>query len=459
MVMGEGPARDEVKHGYPFAGVSGAELDIQYLPLAGLDRSQVHVTNASRCPFPGFRNPTVEEARECSRTHLGEELNAVRPEVVVTLGVVAAQMFTYPEMGRPLDMEMHHGIPQWGEYETWAGWVVPIYHPAAGMRQSRIASMIREDFKLLGKLLPGLVSKRYQPPRDPHPEPDYRVIEDVADLSDTLIEPYGDYDLGPAIDTEDDGRYPALDPAPFSLQYSIRPGTGYMVMASNTHVLREIREWLHDRVPRPHTLYHNAPHDLAVLGRMGITAAAGLPFTDTMGMAYRLGVQQGLKALAYRHCAMSMVAFEDVVLPASQKALMEYVARVLSEIQSEHMHDHYIKSGKRKGEKEPRWNDDHSTISRAAYSRFNALLRDYTAHKFPPTDKAPWDRMDEWDATHLRVAEYCVGTPVPYPSIHWVPRHLAVWYACRDADATLRVYPELRSLCSQMSQTLKGEQE
>ena len=49
MVLGEAPAREEVKLGYPFAGPAGKELD-SWFSAANIDRKEVYITNASLEP-------------------------------------------------------------------------------------------------------------------------------------------------------------------------------------------------------------------------------------------------------------------------------------------------------------------------------------------------------------------------------------------------------------------------
>ena len=51
MLMGEGPARDEDRVRRNFYGRADQEFDMHYLPLAGLVRGEVYVTNAARAQY------------------------------------------------------------------------------------------------------------------------------------------------------------------------------------------------------------------------------------------------------------------------------------------------------------------------------------------------------------------------------------------------------------------------
>lgn len=156
LVIGEGPARMELRYGYPFAGDSGDELSDTYLPLAGLRRHNVRVTNARLCCDPSYLNPTKDEAFICSTHHLGLELRHTEPQVIVTLGAVAASLFGIT------NLDHSHGIPTQGQFEHWSGWVYPIFHPAQGIRVPSLITRIRTDFLHLGACLPALLDGTYE---------------------------------------------------------------------------------------------------------------------------------------------------------------------------------------------------------------------------------------------------------------------------------------------------------
>ena len=89
LFVGEAPGQQEDQQGEPFVGRSGDILD-EALADAGLLREDVRITNCVRCRPPENRDPTAEELDNC-RGYLDREIEAVDPELIVTLGKVPSQ--------------------------------------------------------------------------------------------------------------------------------------------------------------------------------------------------------------------------------------------------------------------------------------------------------------------------------------------------------------------------------
>jgi uracil-DNA glycosylase len=98
MLVGEQPGDMEDRKGRPFVGPAGRILD-EALVQAGIDRSEVYVTNAvkhfkwtpaERGKRRIHKKPRQSEIQAC-RPWLDPELAAIRPEVLVCLGATAAQ--------------------------------------------------------------------------------------------------------------------------------------------------------------------------------------------------------------------------------------------------------------------------------------------------------------------------------------------------------------------------------
>jgi DNA polymerase len=101
VLVGEQPGDQEDLAGRPFVGPAGRVLD-DALKEAGVDRSAVYVTNAVKhfkWKPRGKRRihdkPNRTEVVACHRW-LEAEIEAVQPELVVTLGAVAAQSIFGP---------------------------------------------------------------------------------------------------------------------------------------------------------------------------------------------------------------------------------------------------------------------------------------------------------------------------------------------------------------------------
>lgn len=89
LFVGEAPGAREDAQGEPFVGRSGDVLT-EALRDRGLARGDVRITNCIRCRPPENRNPTAEELENC-RQYLEREIDAVDPEVVVTLGKIPSE--------------------------------------------------------------------------------------------------------------------------------------------------------------------------------------------------------------------------------------------------------------------------------------------------------------------------------------------------------------------------------
>jgi uracil-DNA glycosylase len=131
MMVGEQPGDREDIEGAPFVGPAGRVLD-KALGRAGIDRSEVYVTNAVkhfRFEREGKRRihktPGVTHIRAC-RHWLDGELAAVRPSALATLGAVAAKAL----LGSGFRISK-----QRGEVLEWEGYrLVPTVHPSAILR-------------------------------------------------------------------------------------------------------------------------------------------------------------------------------------------------------------------------------------------------------------------------------------------------------------------------------------
>jgi uracil-DNA glycosylase len=96
VLVGEQPGNDEDLTGKPFVGPAGRVLD-QALQEAGIDRSEVYVTNVvkhfkwePRGKRRIHKKPNVGETEAC-RPWIEAEIAVIKPEVVVCLGATAAQ--------------------------------------------------------------------------------------------------------------------------------------------------------------------------------------------------------------------------------------------------------------------------------------------------------------------------------------------------------------------------------
>jgi len=148
MIVGEAPGRQEDLLGRPFVGRAGRLLD-ELLASVGLRRDDLYVTNVikDRATTPTTpahdRPPTAAEIAACA-SWLREEMDVVRPRIVVTLGRFALASFL-PH----LQIKDVHGRPQrWGDIA-----VLPLYHPSYALHSPGVRPMLFADIRALAPLL------------------------------------------------------------------------------------------------------------------------------------------------------------------------------------------------------------------------------------------------------------------------------------------------------------------
>ena len=110
MFVGEQPGDREDIEGKPFVGPAGRVLDAA-LEEAGIDRSQVYVTNAVKhfkwkpqAKRRLHQKPNAAEVNAC-RPWLDAEIAAVKPHLLVLLGATAAQAL----LGRDFRVSLQRG--------------------------------------------------------------------------------------------------------------------------------------------------------------------------------------------------------------------------------------------------------------------------------------------------------------------------------------------------------------
>jgi uracil-DNA glycosylase len=150
MVVGEGPGETEDKLGRPFVGRAGELLDKMLLAI-GLPRESVYICNTVKCRPTldtgqrlANRAPTPEEMRNC-RPYLDEQIEIIRPRVILALGAPAAKSF----MGERFSITKQRG--QWFEGPGGIP-VIASFHPAYVLRQTggemnEVKRLVWEDLK------------------------------------------------------------------------------------------------------------------------------------------------------------------------------------------------------------------------------------------------------------------------------------------------------------------------
>ena len=95
MFVGEAPGADEDAQGEPFVGRAG-QLLTKIIRAMGFPREEVYIANVLKCrpdvPAGSFGNrpPTPREMQTC-RPYLMEQIDIIKPKVIVALGAVAVE--------------------------------------------------------------------------------------------------------------------------------------------------------------------------------------------------------------------------------------------------------------------------------------------------------------------------------------------------------------------------------
>lgn len=142
MFVGEAPGFHEDRQGRPFVGAAGQFLD-ELLALAGLQRSDVYITNVVKHRPPNNRDPEADEIAACAG-YLERQIATINPRVIVTLGRFSmSRWFPNEKISRV------HGQPRQLGGRTF----VPMLHPAAALHQPQNRPLIESDFRRLPEIL------------------------------------------------------------------------------------------------------------------------------------------------------------------------------------------------------------------------------------------------------------------------------------------------------------------
>jgi uracil-DNA glycosylase family 4 len=147
MFVGEAPGAEEDRQGLPFVGRAGQLLN-ELLVEIGLSREQVFIANVLKSRPPGNRDPQPDEIAACE-PYLWEQVRLIEPRIVCTLGNFATKLLT----GSPTGITRVRGTPQVHELGGRTVFLLPLFHPAAGLRTPSVKEQLRADFATIPALL------------------------------------------------------------------------------------------------------------------------------------------------------------------------------------------------------------------------------------------------------------------------------------------------------------------
>jgi len=146
LCIGEGPGFNEDQQGIPFVGQAGKLLD-KFLLVAGIERDKVFITNIVHHRPPENRDPEPGEIAAYGK-YLDKIIEIINPEVIITLGRFSMAKF--------LPNVFISGVHGKKQNVFWKGRnivVIPMYHPAAALRNGNVMESEKNDFYQLKEIL------------------------------------------------------------------------------------------------------------------------------------------------------------------------------------------------------------------------------------------------------------------------------------------------------------------
>jgi uracil-DNA glycosylase family 4 len=434
LLCGEAPGKEEAARGVPFVGRSGQEQDA-YLSRHGLSTRSWYRTNVVKLYVENNPDPTQALIDEWTSV-LVQEVRECNPRLIVAVGRFAAQWW----LGDSIDISTVHGIPhRAGAFDASRvdrapeGCIIlPVVHPAAGFYDEAARSLISWDYSRVAEVL-GRIKRRQTIEIREDRYAGKEIYLDVlgeelaALLSTDKFEVVG-------FDTE------GLADDPWSIQISTAPGTAYILRRDREDFeigLSAIREMVDNGTVIVGS--NIVMHDYEVCRAMGLDLFDTQVF-DTMYAAYLLCIEpQGLKPLAWRWCGMKMLSHEETVGVLGIERQIEYLTSILA--------TDWPKP-------EPRievGNDGVAKLKRpkSIQSRAENILKDILSGKRNKDDELtdPIDRWKQIDKALRKPVEDVLGE-IPIGSMRALAEKdfdAAIYYACRDADASLRLYNPLHT--------------
>ena len=145
LFIGEAPGRDEDKQGKPFVGRAG-KLLTEIISSINLTREDIYIANTVKCRPPNNRNPEEKEVEACS-DYLEQQIDLIRPKVIVLLGKIAANRVLkidqpIGELRKKIFIIKPKNIP-----------TIIFYHPAYILRSPKEKKKVWEDLLFLKSVL------------------------------------------------------------------------------------------------------------------------------------------------------------------------------------------------------------------------------------------------------------------------------------------------------------------
>jgi len=146
LLIGEGPGYWEDQRGEPFVGNAGKFLD-QLLHSIKLPRESVYITNVVHHRPLENRDPLPDEIAAYGK-YLDKIIEIISPKIIITLGRFSMGKFLPGVYISAVHGKVYKTF--WKEKEMI---IIPMYHPAAGLRRIDIKNQTARDFLKIPEIL------------------------------------------------------------------------------------------------------------------------------------------------------------------------------------------------------------------------------------------------------------------------------------------------------------------
>jgi DNA polymerase len=154
VLVGEAPGKTEVEQGKPFVGQAGKNLE-EFITTLGILREDLYITNVVKFRPVKFnpdtgresnRTPTKDEIR-ISTDFIEQELSAIKPRLVVSLGNVALRCILKDDKAT---IGVLHGTAISVKFADGSFVLFPLYHPASIIYNRALKDVYLQDLHKLG---------------------------------------------------------------------------------------------------------------------------------------------------------------------------------------------------------------------------------------------------------------------------------------------------------------------
>ncbi len=146
MFIGEAPGYNEAVQRRPFVGRSG-QLFRQVLRDVGFAEKDVYISNIVKARPPDNRDPEPDEIK-AYQPYLNQEIEIIEPLLIATLG-----RFSMGKFLPDVKVSQVHGRLHKIKWNVRLLFILPMYHPAAALRNPKMKESFVEDFQKLEKIL------------------------------------------------------------------------------------------------------------------------------------------------------------------------------------------------------------------------------------------------------------------------------------------------------------------